>query len=86
MINSGLDFDLGYSAADVNELCADLLARRPMILVSNRGPVEHQVPEGQRQSQDQSTRFPNPDVAAAASLPNSMPWPTPSISPGCPAP
>lgn len=55
MINSGLDFDLGYSAADVNELCADLLARRPMILVSNRGPVEHQVPEGQRQSQDQST-------------------------------
>lgn len=32
--------------ADVNELCARILSRRPLILVSNRGPVEHQMPAG----------------------------------------
>ena len=32
--------------ADVNELCAGVLARRPLILVSNRGPVEHQMADG----------------------------------------
>ena len=30
---------------DVRQLCARILARRPLILVSNRGPVEHQNPE-----------------------------------------
>ena len=35
------------SAADVYELCAGILSRRPLILVSNRGPVEHQMSEGQ---------------------------------------
>ena len=38
-------------AADVNELCAGLLSRRSLILVSNRGPVEHHIPEGRRQRQ-----------------------------------
>ena len=38
-------------AADVNELCATVLSQRSLILVSNRGPVEHHVPEGHRQSQ-----------------------------------
>ena len=34
------------NAAEVNELCARILSRRPLILVSNRGPVEHQMSEG----------------------------------------
>ena len=33
--------------ADLNQLCEDILASRPLILASNRGPVEHQMtPEG----------------------------------------
>ena len=33
--------------ADLNQLCEDLLARRSLILASNRGPVEHHMtPEG----------------------------------------
>ena len=51
MVDSWQDISLEDSTADVNELCADVLARRPLILVSNRGPVEHQMPEGQRQAQ-----------------------------------
>ena len=31
--------------ADVNDLFANVLSRRPLILVSNRGPVEHHMPE-----------------------------------------
>ena len=34
------------SAAELNELCAGVLSRRPLILVSNRGPVEHRMSEG----------------------------------------
>ena len=34
------------NAADLNELCADVLSRRSLILVSNRGPVEHQMTGG----------------------------------------
>ena len=51
MLDESLDIALEGSAADANELCSYLLARRPLILVSNRGPVEYQIPEGQRQSQ-----------------------------------
>ena len=41
--------------ADLNEICADVFAKRPFILVSNRGPVEHQMsgdgrPEARRGS------------------------------------
>ena len=51
MVNEWEDIGLEHAAADVNELCAELLARRPLILVSNRGPVEHQMPEGRAQGQ-----------------------------------
>ena len=47
--NPGSVLDDG--AADVNELCASVLSRRSLILVSNRGPVEHHMPEGYRQDQ-----------------------------------
>ena len=33
-------------AADSNELCAHVLSQRPLILVSNRGPVEHHMSDG----------------------------------------
>ncbi len=36
-------------AADLNELCAAVLSRRSLILVSNRGPVEHQATDGKPQ-------------------------------------
>ena len=29
--------------AELNDLCASVFAKRPVILVSNRGPVEHQT-------------------------------------------
>ncbi len=44
------------NAAEVNELCASVLSRRPLILVSNRGPVEHQMPEGRTGGQPQPRR------------------------------
>ena len=44
------------SAADVNELCASILSRRSLILVSNRGPVEHHMPEGNRQDRTAAPR------------------------------
>jgi trehalose 6-phosphate synthase len=34
-------------AAGLNELCAHILSQRRLILVSNRGPVEHQMTAGQ---------------------------------------
>ena len=42
-------------AADVNELCAGVLSRRSLILVSNRGPVEHHLPDARRQRQGTPT-------------------------------
>ena len=51
MLDETLDIALEGSAVSVNDLCSYVLAHRPLILVSNRGPVEHQIPEGQRQSQ-----------------------------------
>ncbi len=33
-------------AAGVNDLCAAALSQRPLILVSNRGPVEHHITDG----------------------------------------
>ncbi len=45
------DGALEDGAAEVNELCAALLSQRSLILVSNRGPVEHHLPEAQRQAQ-----------------------------------
>ena len=33
-------------AVDVDELCASVLSRRSLILVSNRGPVEHHLTDG----------------------------------------
>jgi len=49
-------------AAELNELCAAVFAQRPLILVSNRGPVEHQMssegrPEGRRGSGSVVTAF-----------------------------
>ncbi len=37
--------DLEESEAALQELCAGILARRPLVLASNRGPVEHQMAE-----------------------------------------
>ncbi len=54
MDNNLQDIFLEESAVDLNGLCADVLAQRQLILVSNRGPVEHQMPEGHRQSDDPS--------------------------------
>ena len=50
-----LDHILEDGAADLNELCAAVLSRRPMILVSNRGPVEHQMPDAPPQAQGAAT-------------------------------
>ena len=50
-----LDQALEDGAADLNELCAAVLSRRPMILVSNRGPVEHQMPDAPPQVQGAAT-------------------------------
>ena len=49
-------------AAELNELCKAVFSRRPLILVSNRGPVEHQMsgdgrPEGRRGSGSVVTAF-----------------------------
>ena len=49
-------------AAELNELCTDVFSRRPLILVSNRGPVEHQMsgeghPEARRGSGSVVTAF-----------------------------
>ncbi|MQF67515.1 trehalose-6-phosphate synthase [SAR202 cluster bacterium AD-802-F09_MRT_200m] len=49
-------------AAELNDLCAAVLAKRPLILVSNRGPVEHQIsgdgrPEARRGSGSVVTAF-----------------------------
>ena len=49
-------------ASELNELCTTVLAQRPLILVSNRGPVEHQmsaegVPEARRGSGSVVTAF-----------------------------
>ena len=48
--------------AELNELCTAVFAKRPLILVSNRGPVEHQVsgdgrPEARRGSGSVVTAF-----------------------------
>ena len=50
------------SAARLDELCKSVLSRRPLILVSNRGPVEHQMsaegrPEARRGSGSVVTAF-----------------------------
>ena len=49
-------------SAELNDLCAAVLAKRPLILVSNRGPVEHQMsgdgwPEARRGSGSVVTAF-----------------------------
>ena len=36
----------GEGAADLAELCDRVLSQRPLILVSNRGPVEHHMTDG----------------------------------------
>ena len=46
MENDKLGDRLEETGAEAHELCADVLSRRPLILVSNRGPVEHQMSEG----------------------------------------
>ena len=48
--------------AELNELCEAVFSKRPMILVSNRGPVEHQMsgdgrPEARRGSGSVVTAF-----------------------------
>ena len=48
--------------AELNGLCAAVFAKRPLILVSNRGPVEHQMsgegqPEARRGSGSVVTAF-----------------------------
>ena len=48
--------------ADVNDLCAAVLSRRSLILVSNRGPVEHHIPEGRRQGQDAPSSQARPEA------------------------
>ncbi len=49
-------------SAELNELCTAVFAKRPLILVSNRGPVEHQMsgdgrPEARRGSGSVVTAF-----------------------------
>ena len=49
-------------SADLNALCEDVLSKRPLILVSNRGPAEHQMssdgrPEARRGSGSVVTAF-----------------------------
>ena len=49
-------------SAELNELCQAVFAQRPLILVSNRGPVEHQMtgdgrPEARRGSGSVVTAF-----------------------------
>jgi len=49
-------------SAELNDLCAAVFAKRPLILVSNRGPVEHQMsgdgrPEARRGSGSVVTAF-----------------------------
>ncbi len=46
LVNDRQGLEQEDSVADVNELCAGILSRRPLVLVSNRGPVEHQMSEG----------------------------------------
>ena len=48
------DYALEDGAAELVDLCAAVLSRRPMILVSNRGPVEHQMPDAHPQAQGAS--------------------------------
>ena len=43
-------------AADASELFASVLSRRSLILVSNRDPVEHHMPEGHRREQGAASR------------------------------
>ena len=47
LVNDWQGLERDGSAADLNELCARVLSERPLILVSNRGPVEHQMVDGQ---------------------------------------
>ncbi len=47
LVNSGQLPDQDDTAAEVNEIAAYILSQRPLILVSNRGPVEHQMNDGQ---------------------------------------
>ena len=46
LVNSEQRPDQEDTAAEVNELAAFVLSQRPLILVSNRGPVEHQMTDG----------------------------------------
>ena len=47
LVDSVEGLDRPDSAARLEQLCESVLSRRPLILVSNRGPVEHQMtPEG----------------------------------------
>ena len=57
-----VDAGQAQSNADLQELCEELLARRSLIVASNRGPVEHQmtshgVPEARRGSGSVVTAF-----------------------------
>ena len=45
--NDRLGERLEDNGTNANELCASVISRRPLILVSNRGPVEHHMVEGQ---------------------------------------
>ena len=46
LVNQGQSPLQEETSAEVNELCARILSRRPLVLVSNRGPVEHQMADG----------------------------------------
>ena len=46
LVNSGRISHQEDNAAEVSELAAFVLSQRPLILVSNRGPVEHQMTDG----------------------------------------
>ena len=45
LVNDRQGLEQEDSVADVNDLCAGILLRRPLVLVSNRGPVEHHKSE-----------------------------------------
>ena len=58
-------------SAELDELCADVFSKRPLILGSNRGPVEHQMsPEGRPEARRGSGSV----VTAFSSLAQKFPF------------
>ena len=61
-------------AEDLTQLCAHLLSRRPLILVSNRGPVEHQIPPNRPHAPPEPRRGSGGVVTAFSTLAQNHPF------------